>query len=138
MKALNRIAFIDDEMHIREIVKLALEELGGFKIRCFESGMDALDGIEGFDPDLILLDVMMPKMTGIETLCALRELPACAETPVIFVTAKAQRHEIEHYMEVGAAGVIPKPFDPITLPDNLNAIWCKAKTQALSSHAGTA
>src|SRR5258705_9071070 len=76
-----------------------------------------------FAPDLILLDVMMPGMDGLMTLQALRELPATAATPVMFITAKVQPQEIAQYRELGALDVIPKPFDPMTLAATISAAW---------------
>ncbi len=79
-----------------------------------------------FDPDLILLDVMMPGMDGVETFQKLRQISNLKNTPVIFMTAKAQPAEIDHYKSLGCAGVIAKPFDPITLPDEVRTIWREA------------
>ncbi len=123
MKELQRITYVEDEPHIREIVQLALEELGGFKLQCCESGMQALDTAPQFHPDLVLLDVMMPGMNGIQTFRSLKQIPEFADTPIIFVTAKAQKHEIQQYKSLGAIEVIPKPFDPVTLPSEIRGIW---------------
>jgi len=123
MKELQRITYVEDEPHIREIVQLALEELGGFKLHVCESGIEALDTVPVFHPDLVLLDVMMPQMNGVQTLQSLRKIPELADTPIIFVTAKAQKHEIQQYRSLGAADVIPKPFDPVSLPTEIRTIW---------------
>lgn len=128
MKELRRITYVEDEPHIREIVQLALEELGGFKLQCCESGSEALDMVPAFEPDLVLLDVMMPEMNGVETFRSLKQIPQFAETPMIFITAKAQKHEIELYKAIGAIEVIPKPFDPVALPGEILGIW--TRTQA--------
>jgi two-component system OmpR family response regulator len=132
MKELQRITYVEDEPHIREIVQLALEELGGFTLHVCESGPEALDTAPIFHPDLVLLDVMMPGMNGIQTFRSLKELPAMSDTPIIFVTAKAQKHEIQQYKSLGAADVIAKPFNPITLPADIQAIW--ARTQSERQH----
>lgn len=126
MNELHRITYVEDEPHIREIVQLALEELGGYTLHVCESGAEALDTAPIFHPDLVMLDVMMPGMNGIETYRALRAIPATAHTPIVFVTAKAQPHEIAQYKALGAAGVIAKPFNPITLPDEVQAIWLQS------------
>jgi two-component system OmpR family response regulator len=76
-----------------------------------------------FSPDLLLLDVMMPTMDGPELLQELRKLPQFTQTPVIFMTAKAQPEEVQQFMELGAIDVITKPFDPMTLADQIRAIW---------------
>jgi two-component system OmpR family response regulator len=127
MKELQRITYVEDEPHIREIVQLALEELGGFTLHVCESGPEALDTAPIFHPDLVLLDVMMPGMNGIQTFRSLKDMPEMSGTPIIFVTAKAQKHEIQQYKSLGAVDVIAKPFNPITLPADIQAIW--ARTQ---------
>ena len=122
MSALNRILYVEDEPDIREVAKLALETVGGFTIQACSSGQEALDSITGFKPDLILLDVMMPGMDGPATLEALRKLPEAADIPVVFMTAKVQPQEVNAYLEMGALNVIPKPFDPMALSDQVRAI----------------
>ena len=87
------------------------------------SGQEALDKGEAFNPDLILLDVMMPGLDGPTTLQELRKLPSMGEIPAIFMTAKVQPQEVAHYKEIGAVDVIVKPFDPTTLSSELNNIW---------------
>jgi len=77
----------------------------------------------GFNPDLILMDVMMPGMDGPTTLQAMRETAEMKDTPVIFMTAKVMETELERFRELGAADVIPKPFDPVTLADQVKEIW---------------
>jgi two-component system OmpR family response regulator len=129
MRELQRITYVEDEPHIREIVQLALEELGGFTLHVCESGPEALDTAPIFHPDLVLLDVMMPGMNGIQTFRSLKELPQLSDTPIIFVTAKAQKHEIQQYKSLGAADVIAKPFNPITLPTDIQAIWARTQTE---------
>jgi CheY-like chemotaxis protein len=74
-------------------------------------------------PDLLLLDVMMPGLDGPSTLAALRMIEATAATPVIFMTAKVQAGEIAYYRSLGALDVIPKPFDPMELSEQIRRIW---------------
>ncbi len=123
MSSLQRILYVDDEPDIQAIVKTALEALGGFTVHTCDCGADAVTEVPVFKPDMILLDMMMPGMNGIETFDALKALPETADTPVVFVTAKAQADELDKYKALGAAGTIPKPFDPITLSDDLHQIW---------------
>ncbi len=123
MSPLTKILYVDDEPDIRAIARLALEDVGGFTIETCKSGREALLRAPAFGPDLFLLDVMMPGMDGPETLRALRALPAFESTPVIFMTAKAMAPEIQKYKDLGALDVIPKPFDPMTLSDQIKAIW---------------
>ena len=81
-----------------------------------------MDAVLDCSPDVILLDVMMPGMDGITALKKLRETYKDALPPVIFMTAKAQRHEVQSYYQLGVAGVIIKPFDPLTLPSEIQDI----------------
>jgi CheY-like chemotaxis protein len=121
--SLNRILVVEDEPDIQVIAKLALEAVGGFTVELCSSGNEALKTAPLFTPDLILLDVMMPGMDGPSTFKKLRELPQTANTPVIFITAKVQPHEVAQYRELGALDVIAKPFDPMTLSKTVSNIW---------------
>ena len=126
MSELKRITYVDDEPDIRFIVTGVLEKLGGFEVQACASGGEAVEVAPGFAPDLILLDMMMPGMDGIETFKQLRLNEALSKTPVVFVTAKAQDHEVECYLELGAADVVVKPFKTLELPSRLESIWKKA------------
>ena len=120
---LQRILFVEDDPDIQVIATMALESLGGFRVLACRSGGEALARFEEFSPDLVLLDVMMPGMDGPATLEALRRLPAGSATPVIFMTARVQAHEVVRYREMGAAEVIAKPFDPMALGAQVRALW---------------
>lgn len=122
---LQKILYAEDEEDIRAVVELALESVGGFTLRSCGSGQEAIREAPGFAPDLILLDVMMPGMDGPSTFRALMENPALADTPVIFMTAKVQSDEVAFYKKLGAIEVIPKPFDPMTLADQIRRIWAR-------------
>ena len=126
MGELVRVLYVEDEPDIREVAKLALEVVGGLTVHVCEGGEQALREAEDFAPQMILLDVMMPGMDGPATLKALRALPALADVPVAFMTAKVQPHEIEHFKSLGAVDVIPKPFDPMTLADTVRSLWSGA------------
>ena len=110
-----RILHIDDETDIREVVAISLGLDPDFAVRGCASGEGGLAAAAEDTPDLILLDVMMPVMDGPTTLAHLRENPRTAGIPVIFMTARAQSRVIEQFKALGAAGVIAKPFDPMTL-----------------------
>lgn len=110
-----RILYVDDEADIREVAVMALELDRELDVRACASGAEALAVAPGWAPDLILLDVMMPGMDGPTTLTALRERPETSGTPIVFITARTQAHEVERFLGLGAAGVIGKPFDPMTL-----------------------
>ncbi|MGO1500329.1 MAG: response regulator [Marinobacter sp.] len=123
---LKRILMIEDEPDIRTVAQLALEAIGGFELTACESGQQGLAQIDACKPQLIVLDVMMPGMDGPATLKAIRLLPDYATTPAVFMTAKVQSDEVQNYLAQGAAGVIPKPFDPLTLADQIREIWNEA------------
>jgi CheY-like chemotaxis protein len=122
---LDKILYVEDDPDIQAIAVMVLDAISGFNLEPCSSGAEALRKAVAFNPDLILLDVMMPGMDGPETLQALRKLPALANTPVVFMTAKVQPQEVQGYLELGAVGVIAKPFDPMTLADQLREIWAK-------------
>ena len=120
--AIQKIMMVDDEPHIRRIGELSLRGVGKWTVVLAGSGREAIDLARREQPDVILLDVMMPGMDGPATLAELRDSKETEAIPVIFLTAKAQRHEVERYRQLGAAGVLTKPFDPMTLPDEVRGI----------------
>ncbi len=123
MSTLQRILYVEDEPDIRAVARIALEMVGGFQVRVCSSGEQAVREAPAFGPDLVLLDVMMPGMDGPGTFMALRALPHLARVPVIFMTAKVQPQEVQHYKALGALAVIPKPFDPMTLAAQVRSLW---------------
>ena len=123
MTALERIMHIEDDPSIQEVARVALEVVGGFTVRSCDSGAAGVAAADSFAPQLVLLDVMMPGMDGPQTLTELRKLPIMEGIPVIFMTAKAQTQEVTAYRGLGAAGVIIKPFDPMTLSAQIREIW---------------
>ena len=122
-RSLSRILLVEDDPDIQTVTSLALGSFGGFEVRVCGSAHDAVDTAVGFRPDLILLDVMMPGMDGLDTLEALRRQPSLAAVPVIFLTARVQPHEVERYRELGSLAVIAKPFEPSELAGRIRAIW---------------
>lgn len=123
MSSLQRVMCVEDEPDIRSVVKLALEAVGGYSVLLCGSGKEAIEKGAAFAPDFILLDAMMPGMDGPSTLKALREIPALANVPVAFMTAKVQSSEIAAFKALGALDVIGKPFNPRTLADTVKSIW---------------
>lgn len=123
MSKLQRVLYVEDEQDIRTVARLALEMVGGLEVKICASGEEALREAVAFAPDMILLDVMMPGMDGPTTLHNLRGLPELAQVPVAFMTAKVQPAEVAQYKALGAKGVIPKPFDPMTLAAQVRALW---------------
>ena len=120
---LTKILYVEDEPDIQEVARMALELVGGFTVTICSSGEEAIAKAADFDPDLLLLDVMMPGMDGPTTLGELRKIPTLTDKPAIFMTAKVQPHEVAEYKELGAIDVIPKPFDPMNLSANIQEIW---------------
>ncbi|QUJ76712.1 response regulator [Sulfitobacter albidus] len=116
-----KLLHVEDDADIREIAKLSLEMSGEFEVTQCESGPDALKLVETVTPDIILLDMMMPGMTGKETLAHMRGMPHLKDTPAIFMTARAQESELDELRAIGAAEVISKPFDPMALADQIKA-----------------
>jgi len=129
MADLIKVLYVEDEADIREVAEFALED-EGFKLIPCASGQEAIDKAAGLTADLILMDVMMPGMDGPTTLNHLRQLPNMAETPVIFMTAKVQSAEIAAYREAGALGVIAKPFDAMTLAEDIRRLLHKDNGRA--------
>ena len=123
MNTLSRVLYVEDEPDIQAVARIALQTVGGFTVQICSSGEEALREVKAFGPDLILLDVMMPGMDGPGTLLALRATPGLEQVPVIFMTAKVQPSEVAQYKSLGALDVIPKPFNPMTLAEQVRRIW---------------
>lgn len=125
---LTRVMHVDDDEDIRTIAKMTLELIGEYTVEQFSSGREAIAGAAAFDPQLILLDVMMPDMSGLETWEVLRQIPGLEGVPVAFMTAKAERRFAQGLVDKGAAGVIFKPFDPALLCQKMESIWAGDNT----------
>ena len=123
MQSLQRVLVVEDDFDIQAVVRMALELVGGYTVEICSGGQEALQVVEAFQPDLILLDVMMPDMDGPTVLEQLRARPVTAELPIVFMTAKAQAHEVAAYRAMGARDVISKPFDPMKLSAQLANIY---------------
>lgn len=120
---LTHILYVEDDPDIRTLAQIALEAVGGFKLKACGSGQEALGAVAaGYVPDLLLLDVLMPEMDGPATLDQLRRLPATAATPAVFLTARAQA-EAADYRSPGTLGVLAKPFDPMRLAQQVRQLW---------------
>ena len=123
MAELKRILYAEDEPDIQAVAKIALETVGSFELKICNNGEEALANAVSYAPDLLLFDVMMPGMDGPTAYQAIKELPELANTPVIFMTAKVQPTEVAEYKNMGAIDVIAKPFDPMTLAEQIQTIW---------------
>jgi CheY-like chemotaxis protein len=116
-----RVLYVDDEPDIREVVELALGLDPSLWVRSCSSGTQALAAAADWSPDIILCDVVMPGLNGPETLARLRACPQTADIPFVFMTSRVQARELEQFKSLGAAGVIVKPFDPMTLADSVRS-----------------
>ena len=117
-----KILLVDDEDDIREVAQMSLEMTAGWDVVTAPSGADALRTAAAEQPDAILLDVMMPGMDGPATARALRAEPETAEIPIILLTAKVQAADRRRFDDLGVAGILAKPFDPIALADQVREV----------------
>ncbi len=122
-ETLNRILYVEDDADIRRIVSLSLESIGAYTVAACGSCADALQVVDDFDPDLLLLDVMMPDVDGPGTLRELRKRDGATDAPAVFITAKVQAGDLASYRRLGVVDVIVKPFDPMALSDRIAEIW---------------
>ena len=124
-----RIVHVDDDMTVRTLVRESLDRAEGevILVAC-SNGQELISRLRELQPDLILLDLVMPEMSGPDTVAALRDDPDGKDVPVIFMTGRSQVEMTEDYKHLGVIGVIHKPFSPNELPDQIGALW--------SEHAG--
>ena len=120
---LQRVLIADDEPDILEISRIALEAVGGFEVLVCSSGTKLLERLSAFQPDLVIVDVLMPDMTGPEVFEEIRRRPEFDDVPVIYLTGVVQEDELDDLRKTGVADVILKPFDPMTLADRINGVW---------------
>jgi CheY-like chemotaxis protein len=128
-----QILVIDDEEDIREVTRLSLELTEGWTVMAANGGAAGTALALSMKPDAILLDVMMPEMDGPSTLRALQQQVATKSIPVIFLTAKVQAADRQKFMELGVRGIIPKPFDPLTLGQKIRDVLAWASPGALTN-----
>jgi CheY-like chemotaxis protein len=113
------VLIIDDDDDIREVAQLSIELGAGWRVLAAASGVDGASLAAAEHPDAILLDVMMPGLDGPATLERLQSIAATRSIPVIFLTAKARASERERLASLAVAGVLSKPFDPVSLPGQI-------------------
>lgn len=118
----HRILIIDDEEDIREVAALSLETVAGWDVMMASSGAQGLARAVEYQPDAILLDVMMPGMDGPTTFCELRKNPATSRIPVLLLTAKVQASDQRRFADLGVDAVLFKPFDPMTLSTQIAGV----------------
>ena len=121
------ILLVDDEADIREVAALSLQTLGGWRVTTASGGSEAIALARAERPDVILLDVMMPELDGPTTLARLRDNAQTHKIPVIFLTAKAQHTDQCGLARLDVSGVLTKPFDPLTLSDQITAILARER-----------
>ena len=123
-----QVFHVDDDDDIREVTAYSLAIDPAIELRSAASGAEALEALDGgYRPDVILLDVMMPRLDGPGTLALIRQRPGHGETPVIFMTARAQTSEMDQYRALGALDVIVKPFDPMMLAKDVRALLARGR-----------
>ncbi len=121
--SLQRILLADDEPDILEISRIALETVGGYEVTVCESGSEFLRLLAGFDPDLVIIDALMPDMNGLEVLAAMRATAGFEDTPAVFLTGLVLERDLRDLRASGAVDIVTKPFDPMKLPQRIQDIW---------------
>lgn len=121
-----RVLVVDDDRDIRDLVTFKLEQ-AGYEVRQAEDGLQALDAVRAWAPDLVVLDVMMPGLSGIDVVRELRADPASSATPVILLTAKAQEADVETGFVTGADDYVVKPFSPRELVSRVQAVLARSR-----------
>jgi CheY-like chemotaxis protein len=110
-----RVLVVDDDRVIQQLLEVNLELEGYEVVATAADGKEALEKIAELKPDLVILDIMMPKMDGLEVCRRLRADPELAKIPVILLSARAQDMDIREGLEIGASAYLTKPFDPVEL-----------------------
>jgi CheY-like chemotaxis protein len=134
---IEKIFLVDDDPNIRRIAEISLKKLGPWQVELAASGRELLALLKQGKPDLLILDVMMPEMDGPTTFQMVREQFPNLKLPVIFMTAKVMSHEVDEYLNLGAAGVICKPFNPKDLADEVRSICDRWEASNASSDSPT-
>lgn len=119
MRVMKRILLIDDEDTIQTVVKFGVQMMSGWQVLTASSGEQGIQTAQTEQPDVILLDVMLPDMHGTAALQTLQAHPATQQIPVIFLTARAQPADQQQLQALGARGVITKPFNALDLPERI-------------------
>ena len=122
-KTLNTLLYIDDDASLRALVEIALTTLGSYSVRSCASGADALSILQHFVPDMILLDMTMPDMDGLETLNRIRTLETGKNIPIVFMTGESNPELLDTLRQAGVLDIISKPFNPMQLATQVQALW---------------
>lgn len=132
-KPMHKVLVVDDEEPILELLKYNLEK-AGYQVETAANGVKGLETARKFQPDLVLLDIMMPEMDGVETCRRLREMPEVQNTFIIFLTARSEEYSEVAAFDVGADDYITKPIKPRALLSRINAVF--RRDQKTSQPAG--
>ena len=120
---LRKILIIEDDEDILLLIKHCFKKTPEIIVKCLKSSEGAMEEALIFHPDLILLDVMLPTVSGIDLFNDFQKCASLSSIPVVFFTAKAQPEEIDSYKKLGVLRVIMKPFDPLSIVDTIKSIW---------------
>lgn len=124
MKPLQRVLHVEDVPSIQVVTRIALEKLGGFVVLSCASGQQALEQVQAFEPDIILLDLMLPQMSGLDLLRQLAGVIDLQQTSVVLLTGQTDDSaDPDELRRLGVRKVLHKPFDPLHLATQLNEIW---------------
>ena len=119
---IQKVLLVDDDPTIQLLGELAFTAVGHWPVFTATNGFEAIDAARRYAPDVIVLDVAMPGLDGLETLTQLRSQPATANIPVVFLTAAIHRDDVVRYLRAGVDGVLAKPFQPMELSEHLRRI----------------
>ncbi|HYG00879.1 MAG TPA: response regulator transcription factor [Chryseosolibacter sp.] len=135
-KPMQKVLVVDDEEPILELLKYNLEK-GGYDVKTASDGAKAVEVAKKFLPDLVLLDIMMPKMDGIETCRLIREIPEMQKAFVVFLTARAEEYSEVAAFDVGADDYITKPIKPRALMSRISALFRRESKKSPASNTIT-
>ncbi len=128
------VVYVEDDPDLRALIEIVFERAGALRMVTCESTPDVLDRIRDAQPDIVLLDVMMPGLDGRAVASGMLADPALAHVPFVFMTARAQPQELAGLYQLGAIGLISKPFDAVKLPDEVRRLLAKYR----GGHSGAA
>ncbi len=117
-----KVLIIEDDEDVRSVASLSLSLIGGLQVVEAESGAQGIEKASQERPDAILLDMIMPEMDGTETITALKKNPETASIPIVFLTTRTLSEDSNHMRNLGAVGILHKPFDPMTLASQLREL----------------
>ncbi len=120
------VLVIDDDPVILELLRVNFE-IEGFDVLCATDGEEGFKRARSEQPDAVISDIMMPRRDGLQLLTDLKRDPSTEHLPVILLSAKAQKSEVQQGLEMGADDYITKPFDPLELIDRLNAVITRSR-----------